>query len=658
MGPAGGITARFSAMVVDDDPGFRNSLGILVEREGFEVREAGSLADARKGLAKGHPDVVLVDLSLPDGDGLELLRDETISAKSEIIVVTGNATVDSAVQALREGALDYLSKPPDRARLKSILASVVRTREFKAEVQSLRGELRELGRFGRLVGRSPEMQGVYDLIARVAPTQASVLLAGESGTGKELAAETIHRLSRRRDKPFLAVNCGAVATTLIESELFGHEKGSFTGADTSRRGYFEEANGGTLLLDEVAEMPPELQTRLLRVLESGAILRVGGSDPMPVDVRVIAATNRDPAQAVREGALREDLYYRLNVFPIQLPPLRQRGADIELLADHFLEAVSILHIILPHESFIAGFRLRVMEYDHHMRLDRDASVIAASKGVLENVAHPTLPFSWPIIIGVIFGRVPGGILDVDVRDMIAHMFPKLPWVLLRPGFRFGTIGVENGIGGVKHPFETGTFVEQLEGVLPTHAAVIHAVFVNRLQARVEEHISNIFDAAENFSWDFMFVITWFETHDANVSRAQTLHAWDSALDFGERNFEWITDFLGPVHDRRAETINTDISRLQFPHGQIERLIGNIVEIRLGKAGDLHSARFEIFPAQFPGGLDLTVYRVGAFIADTCKNHMDFRYIIWSGLAKLATQAQPAIATIKYAIAHFTVAPLC
>jgi two-component system, NtrC family, response regulator AtoC len=332
--------ARLAALVVEDDPEFRASLAALVEREGFEVREAGSLAEARQRLGESHPDLVLADLGLPDGDGLELLRDEALAAECEFIVVTGNATVDSAVEALREGALDYLGKPPDRARLKSILASVVRTRDFKAEVRSLRGELRELGRFGRLVGRSPEMQRVYDLIARVAPTQASVLLDGESGTGKELAAETIHRLSRRRDGPFLAVNCGAVAKTLIESELFGHEKGSFTGAEASRRGYFEEANGGTLFLDEIAEMSPELQTRLLRVLETATILRVGGSDTVPVDVRVIAATNRDPVAAVREGALREDLYYRLAVFPIHLPPLRDRGADVELLADHFLAALN------------------------------------------------------------------------------------------------------------------------------------------------------------------------------------------------------------------------------------------------------------------------------------------------------------------------------
>jgi two-component system, NtrC family, response regulator HydG len=331
---------RFTALVVDDDAGFRESLALLVRREGFEVREACNLARARECLAEAVPDVVLVDRGLPDGDGIQLLHDDGPSGESEFIVITGEASVDSAVQALRAGALDYLTKPIDHARLKSILAGVARTRRFKVEVQGLRGELRQLGRFGRLVGRSPAMHQVYDLIARVAPTQAGVFLTGESGTGKELAAETIHLLSRRRDGPFLAVNCGAIVPTLIESELFGHEKGSFTGADNSRRGYFEEADRGTLFLDEVTEMPAELQAKLLRVLETDTLMRVGGSKVVPVDVRVIAATNRDPAKAVKDRALREDLFYRLNVFPISLPPLRTRGDDLDLLADYFLDAVN------------------------------------------------------------------------------------------------------------------------------------------------------------------------------------------------------------------------------------------------------------------------------------------------------------------------------
>jgi DNA-binding NtrC family response regulator len=371
------IMTSFSALVVDDDRGFRNSLGLLVGREGFEVREAADLKEARDRLGETAADVVLIDRGLPDGDGIELLHDERLAADSDFVVITGNASVDSAVQALRVGALDYLTKPIDHSRLKSILAGVSRTRRFRAEVRSLRGELRQLGRFGRLVGRSPAMQQVYDLIARVAPTQAGVLLTGDSGTGKELAAETIHLLSRRRDGPFLAVNCGAIAPTLIESELFGHEKGSFTGADGSRRGYFEEANGGTLFLDEVTEMPPELQAKLLRVLETEALLRVGASKAVPVNVRVIASTNRDPARAVRERVLREDLYYRLNVFPIHMPSLGARGDDLELLADHFLSAVNAREETVKTWSPEARAALRAYRWPGNVRELKNAVERAA-----------------------------------------------------------------------------------------------------------------------------------------------------------------------------------------------------------------------------------------------------------------------------------------
>jgi len=332
--------ARFSALIVEDDAGLRDSLGLLVAREGYDVRYASDRAEAHRMLTEAFADVVLLDLGLPDGDGIELLRDEELAPHCDFIVMTGNASVESAVQALRVGSLDYLTKPVDRERLRTLLASVARTRQYRAEARGLREELRQLGRFGRLVGRSPAMQRVYDLIERVAPTEASVLLTGESGTGKDMAAQTIHLLSRRRAAAFLGVNSSAVSSTLIESELFGHEKGSFTGADSRRRGYFEEASGGTLFLDEITDMPMELQAKLLRVLETGAVLRVGGSDVVPVDVRVIAATNRDAARAVREGKLREDLYYRLNVFPIAMPPLRDRREDVELLADHFLSIIN------------------------------------------------------------------------------------------------------------------------------------------------------------------------------------------------------------------------------------------------------------------------------------------------------------------------------
>ena len=278
---------------------------------------------------------------LPDGKGTDLLREHSEKGgTAEFVVVTGRATLESAVTALRGGASDYLTKPIDVARLDALLERVRKTVELRQELTSLRGELRDLGRFGELIGASSAMQEVYRLIERVAPTSTSVLLIGESGTGKELAARTLHRLSGRRHGPLVPVNCGAISPNLMESELFGHEKGSFTGAARKHRGLFEQADGGTLFLDELTEMPVDLQVKLLRVLESSSVVRVGGDREISFDVRLLAGTNRDPLQAVEEGRLRSDLYYRLNVFAIPMPPLRDRAGDIELLAAGFLDRLN------------------------------------------------------------------------------------------------------------------------------------------------------------------------------------------------------------------------------------------------------------------------------------------------------------------------------
>jgi two-component system, NtrC family, response regulator AtoC len=323
------------ALVVEDDRAALDALLELIEREGFSVGGETTLADARRAIQERAPDLLLVDLTLPDGSGLELI-DDAAAIGAQVVLITGNATVDTAVEALRRGAADYLTKPLDLARLRTILANVTRTRELQQEIGSLRGALRKLGHFGPLVGASESMSVVYDLIAKVAPTDATVFIIGESGTGKEVVTQAVHELSRRRKAPFVPVNCGAISPNLIESTLFGHEKGSFTGADRLHRGVFEQAFEGTLFLDEVTEMPLELQVKLLRVLETGTATRIGGEKPIAVDVRVVAATNRDPEQAVRDGRLREDLWYRLNVFPVPLPPLRQRRGDVTLLAQHFL----------------------------------------------------------------------------------------------------------------------------------------------------------------------------------------------------------------------------------------------------------------------------------------------------------------------------------
>jgi DNA-binding NtrC family response regulator len=322
-------------LIVDDDPEIVKVLTELVEREGFAVACASSLAQARDQIATTVPDIVLVDIHLPDGSGLELLEGLGPSAP-EVVLITGQASVDTAVDALRRGAADYLTKPVDFPRLKMVLGNVARTLEMKQEIGALRTELRRMGRFGALIGASPPMQKVYDLIGRVARTEAGILLTGETGTGKEVVAQTIHALSRRSKKPFVPVDCGAISPTVIESELFGHERGSFTGAERQHKGYFERAHTGTLFLDEITEMPLESQVKLLRVLETSDVLRVGADKPINIDVRIIAATNRRPDEAVAAGKLREDLLYRLNVFPIPLPPLRERGEDVERLAEHFL----------------------------------------------------------------------------------------------------------------------------------------------------------------------------------------------------------------------------------------------------------------------------------------------------------------------------------
>jgi two-component system response regulator AtoC len=324
------------ALIVDDDLEALQLLDEFVKREGFAVTRASTLRQAREELAANPPDILLVDIGLPDGSGLDLLGASEPSVAPEVVLITGNASVATAVDALRRGAADYLTKPIEFARLKMVLANLARALEMKGEIGTLRAELRKLGRFGPLIGGSTPMQKVYDLIGRVARTEASILITGETGTGKEVVAETIHGLSRRSKQAFLPVNCGAVSASLIETELFGHERGSFTGADQMHRGYFERAHGGTLFLDEVSEMPIELQVKLLRVLETSVVTRVGGNGSIKVDVRIVAATSLPIEEAVAAGKLREDLLYRLNVFPIPLPPLRERGDDVELLAETFL----------------------------------------------------------------------------------------------------------------------------------------------------------------------------------------------------------------------------------------------------------------------------------------------------------------------------------
>ncbi len=327
-------------LIVDDDADAAEMLATLIAAEGFEVAVATCLAEAKQQLALRAPSLVLLDLQLPDGSGLSLFSEESLLNNAQVVLVTGHATLETSIEALRLGAADYLVKPVNLDQLRGVLKRLMPPRMLAAELQTWRDQLVQQGCFGHLVGRSEPMQRVYQQIARVAATSVTVFIVGESGTGKELVAQTVHDLSRRRNQAFLGVNCGAISPHLMESEIFGHEKGSFTGADRQHQGFFERAHGGTLFLDEVTEMPLELQVKLLRVLETGSFMRVGSSVARSTDVRIIAATNRDPMAAVAAGTLREDLLYRLNVFPIALPPLRAHTDDIGLLCSHFLHSIA------------------------------------------------------------------------------------------------------------------------------------------------------------------------------------------------------------------------------------------------------------------------------------------------------------------------------
>ena len=324
-------------LVVEDEPGVRASLVELVEELGYVASAAGSVADARDALTPPAPDVCITDLGLPDGSGLDVVRAAKAARPDcAVLVLTGKGSILAAVEAMKAGAHDFLLKPLKPALLASALA---RLAEHWTPHPAAHPEPAAPGRLGEMVGRSPAMREVFRLIARVAGSEAPVMITGESGTGKEVAARTVHDLSRRARGPFVAVNCGAISPTLVESELFGHEKGSFTGAERRRAGTFEMAHGGTLFLDEVTEMPPDLQVKFLRVLDTRAFRRVGGNEELDVDVRLVASSNRDLAEAVRNGSFRSDLFYRLNVFPVWMPPLRQRKEDLPALASHFLSQV-------------------------------------------------------------------------------------------------------------------------------------------------------------------------------------------------------------------------------------------------------------------------------------------------------------------------------
>jgi DNA-binding NtrC family response regulator len=323
-------------LVVDDEPGVRESLRMLLKAE-FEVETAGDVNSALKIIDSAPPRLVLLDLLMPGRNGMELLGElQSRGLHIPVIVLTATKTVATAVEAMQRGASDFLTKPPELDALRIKVRQLLAHSELEEEVARLRDEIEERHRLGELIGRSPAMHEVFRAIERVATSRASVLISGESGTGKELVARAIQQLSPRHDGPYLAVNCGAIPHHLIESELFGHERGAFTDAVDQRIGRFEMASGGTLLLDEIGELEPAVQVKLLRVLQERCIERVGSSESIEIDVRILAATNRDLETEVEAGRFRPDLYYRINVVPIRLPPLRDRREDIKLLAESYL----------------------------------------------------------------------------------------------------------------------------------------------------------------------------------------------------------------------------------------------------------------------------------------------------------------------------------
>ena len=331
-------------LIVDDEQNARAALRAILTEEGYEIAEARDGEDALQKLAEFSPALVLTDVRMPKKDGLTFLKEAKEQGSDAVFVMmTAYATVESAVEAMRAGAESYLTKPLDVDAVLVVLEKALDKRRLQRDAQALRERVREKFRLKSMVGESAELQGVLDLVRQAAPTKATVLILGESGTGKELVAQALHEESPRRDKPFVKVSCAALSETLLESELFGHERGSFTGALARKEGRFELADGGTLLLDEIGEITPATQVKLLRVLQTREFERVGGTQTIKVDVRLVAATNRDLAAEVKAGKFREDLYYRLNVVAVTLPPLRQRKSDVPLLVNHFIEKHSLAY---------------------------------------------------------------------------------------------------------------------------------------------------------------------------------------------------------------------------------------------------------------------------------------------------------------------------
>jgi two-component system response regulator HydG len=331
-------------LIVDDQRNMRTTLSLMLRDAGYDVDDARDGDDACEKVHGDSYELVLTDLKMGNTDGIQVLRHtREVSPLTEVIVMTAYGTIESAVEAMRLGAHDYIQKPFSEQELVIKVQKAIEKRQLAGEVNLLAAEFRERYRFENIIGRSRAVRDVLGRIVRIAPTDVTVLITGESGTGKELVAKAVHANSKRADRPFITVNCAAISETLLESELFGHVRGAFTGAVSTRRGLFEEANGGTFFFDEIAETPPSFQAKLLRAIQEGEIRRLGDSKTVNVDIRIIAATNQDLQISMQEKRFRQDLYYRLNVARFILPPLSQRREDISLLVDHFLDKFAKKH---------------------------------------------------------------------------------------------------------------------------------------------------------------------------------------------------------------------------------------------------------------------------------------------------------------------------
>jgi two-component system response regulator PilR (NtrC family) len=457
-----GSAAKPRILVVDDEPGLRDMLAILFKREGMAVTLAPGFKTACEAVMHAPEPyaVVLTDLLMPDGSGLDLLSlVKQRTAHTEVIMMTAHGGVDTAIVAMKRGAYDFVSKPFATTELRELVQKALEKRAIVAENDQLRAQLgRERGR--SLLGNSASMRRILDLCQRVAATRTTVLITGESGTGKERIARVIHDAGERRDRPFLVINCGAIPETLIEAELFGHERGAFTGAVASRLGLFREAEGGTLLLDEIGELAPSVQVKLLRVLQERKVRAVGSTGEVSVDVRVLAATNRPVEDDVRAGRLRQDLYYRLNVIRIEVPPLRERVEDIRLLAEHFLRQC----------AGEQGKEIRGLSSDTVRALE--AHAFPGNVRELENVVERAVALAQGPIIGL-------GDLPPEVAGAVAQPLPAL--VALS----------ENGcnLDEVLGEVERRLILQALErsGGVRTQASKLLNVTLRSLRYRLQKH---------------------------------------------------------------------------------------------------------------------------------------------------------------------------